>query len=512
MMRDDGKTIPKGWYYIYPLLFGMAFAQKAIFTENQNTKFITGLSLAKYGDIASDWMAGITDPFPVFSHLLKWQYESLGLYAGVHLSFLLLAGLYSLFSIWLAKTLVPKGQGQPKTLLVFSFLWLLIHTEGLRQLWGHFFPDGLAYQYLLGEYYQPCCFGVFLIGGIAAFQSRQFILSWICLIMAPLFHPAYLFVSSVLALSMVLISFHAQPDVSWKKRAGFLLLVFMVLIPLAQWNVSTLSSGTPVIQDNAYQILKEICIPHHSLPSHWSLRLTLQFFIVGFAAAWMEKKHLVGQVLFVLLSIAALSSVFNMMIQNPALVALAPWRVSVLAAPVSWMILVTKTAKWISGKIQKRRDFLFQRLKVRAMILIFIACLVGSMETYFNYQDKTKRPDYLISGFLAKHHEPKNLYLIPPELKNLRLEAGVPVFVTAKSNPTKDQEFLAWYERLKTAEELYRYPATRKPSETARLLRDNTLTHILWPESQGLFPYEAIGHNVYTDKHFSLWDVRPVFE
>ncbi|MBU4054584.1 MAG: hypothetical protein KKA41_09475, partial [Proteobacteria bacterium] len=81
-----------------------------------------------------------------------------------------------------------------------------------------------------------------------------------------------------------------------------------------------------------------------------------------------------------------------------------------------------------------------------------------------------------------------------------------------KSNPTKDQEFLAWYERLKTAEELYRYPATRKPSETARLLRDNTLTHILWPESQGLFPYEAIGHNVYTDKHFSLWDVRPVFE
>jgi hypothetical protein len=511
-MHGGTRTVPGGWYYIYPLLFGLAFAQKAIFTENQNTKFITGLSLARYGDIASDWMATITDPFPFFSHLLKWQYQFLGLYAGVHLSFFLLAGLYSLFCIWLAKTLLPKDHNRSMILVVFSFLWLFIHTEGLRQFWGHFFPDGLADQYLLGEYYQPCCFGVFLIGAMAAYLSKRFILSWICLMMAPLFHPTYLLASSLVTLAMVLISSHGQPGISWKKRMLFLVFVFMVLIPLARWHASALTSEDPAIQAKAYEILTDSRIPRHSLPSHWSLRLTLQFFIVGFTAAWMERKHPVGQVLFFLLFVAGVSIVFSMLVHHSTLAALAPWRVSVLAAPISWVILITKISKWISGKIQEKRDELFLRLKHRAVFLMIIACLVGSVETYLNYQDKAKRPDYLISRFLAKHHKPGNLYLIPPELKNLRLEAGVPVFVTAKSHPTKDQEFLSWHERLKTACELYRSPTTRKPSETARLLKNNSLTHMVWPETLGPFPHEAMGHRIYADQYFSLWDVESVVQ
>ena len=55
------------WFCCYPILFGIAYSQAVVFTSNQNTKFISGLALANYQDIASDWMAKISDPFPVFS-------------------------------------------------------------------------------------------------------------------------------------------------------------------------------------------------------------------------------------------------------------------------------------------------------------------------------------------------------------------------------------------------------------------------------------------------------------
>ncbi len=49
-------------------------------------------------------MARITDPFPLFSHLLQWQYQLLGLYAGTHLSFFLIAGAYGILGVLLAKS------------------------------------------------------------------------------------------------------------------------------------------------------------------------------------------------------------------------------------------------------------------------------------------------------------------------------------------------------------------------------------------------------------------------
>ena len=504
----DSKLPFKGWYYIYPLLFGLAYAQKPIFTSNQNTKFITGLSLAEYGDIAADWMAHITDPFPVFSHLLKWTYQFFGLYVGVHLSFLMLTGIYALFCVWLAHTRLKNENNRAEKLWIFSFLWLLIHTEGLRQFWGHFFPEGLAYQYMLGEYYQPCCFGVFLIGGITAYISKRFIFSVICFIIAPLFHPTYIIAAFCVPFSLILLPANKPLGITWRNRGVFFFLVFIFVIPYAIWNANLLTSGDPETVDKAHRILAEHRIPHHSLPSHWDFRLTLQFFIAGFLAVWIERKHLLGQILFVLLAVALTSTVFAAFIFNPTLAALAPWRVSVLAAPLSWVILIAKSAKWISVKLGRCGDPSVQKFKQAALFLVVVACLVGSVETGLNYMDKTKRPDYLIASFLSTYHKSGNLYLVPPDLKNIRLEAGVPVFVTTKSHPTKDNEFLIWYERLKIANAVFNTDNILSTSKLKDLLEKNSLTHIVWPASGSQFPYKNLGHKVYADQNYSLWDMR----
>jgi len=98
----------RGWLYCYLLLFGLAYAQSPLFESNQNTKFISGLAQAQYRDVAADWMAGITDPFPMFSHLLVWQYRLLGLYVGTHLSFVLLLSVFGFCGLWSAKSLLSE--------------------------------------------------------------------------------------------------------------------------------------------------------------------------------------------------------------------------------------------------------------------------------------------------------------------------------------------------------------------------------------------------------------------
>ncbi len=118
-IRTQKKIFAGRWLLLYGILFGLSYPQEALFSSNQNTKFITGLARAGYGDIAADWMARITDPFPLFSHLLQWQYQLLGLYAGTHFSFFLIAGAYGILGVWLAKSFFEETEDRQRAVWVF---------------------------------------------------------------------------------------------------------------------------------------------------------------------------------------------------------------------------------------------------------------------------------------------------------------------------------------------------------------------------------------------------------
>ena len=102
------------WFRAYPLIFALSYSQAALFEDNQNTKFIVGLARAGYRDIASDWLAGITDPFPLFSFLLTWQVERLGVAVGVHAAFFLLTAVYAMAALWLARQLSRRAGIGPR--------------------------------------------------------------------------------------------------------------------------------------------------------------------------------------------------------------------------------------------------------------------------------------------------------------------------------------------------------------------------------------------------------------
>jgi hypothetical protein len=506
--KINKKTIADRWFYFCPILFGLAYSQSALFSENQNTKFISGLALAGYRDVAADWMTHITDPFPLFSSLLKWQYQLLGLYTGAHFSFLLLVSIYGISGVWLAKSLFAHNEDRRRVLLVFSLIWLFIHTIGLRGLWLDFFPEGLSGQYMLGSYYQPCVFGVLLLTGTATYISGRPILAAVCFVLAPLFHPTYLISSALIATAITALPANQSLGIGWGKRLLFLSLVVLVLTPYAAWSYASLTSGDPLVRDKAHQLLAETRIPNHAILSAWSISRTVKFFIVGLVAAWLRRKQLVGQLLLVMLLVVAATILWAIMDKNSTLAVIAPWRVSVFLAPLSWVVLLAAVAEWLTREISKESYISLSVLKRASIIAVTLACIAGIADVISDYQDKIEKKYYPVSRFLVNYHKPGNKYLIPPDQKHIRLEAGVPVYVTWKSHPTKDSEFLEWYKRIETARAIYEKRTDRKQSEISDLIESNSVTHVIWPISKEEFPFSQMGQQVYRDSYYSLWDMR----
>jgi hypothetical protein len=510
-MQD--KTLPKSvsfpWLCLYSILFGLSYSQAPLFVQNQNTKFISGLALGGYRDLAADWMATITDPFPLFSHLLKWQYKLLGLHAGVHLPYLLVLGLFGIAGILISKSLLSDGEENHRPLLIFALLWLMVNTVGIRSLWPGVTPEGLASQYLIRNYYQPCCLGVLLIIGIYAYTTGRSLAASALFVLTPLFHPTYLVSALLIAIVMVLLPANRAIGITPGKRLLFISIVAVALSIYAVWNMKTLTSGDSLIREKAHRLLAEVRIHQHAVPSEWSLSKTIMFFVTGFAAVWMERKRFLGQLLLAMLLVVAATVLWDVIDYNPTFAVIAPWRASVFLAPISWIILLTAAARFLTQISSWDSILSTDRITKGILLFGFIGSLAGIGFTLFSYHRKAQEDYYPVSRFIEAHHKSGNQYLVPLNQMSIRLEAGVPVYTTWRSHPTKDSEFLEWYKRTEKARAIYNGPLEKGQSELSALIGSRSVTHVLWPETRGAFPYARMGHQVYKDQIFSLWDVRP---
>jgi len=502
------KNLLLRWPYFYPLIFALTYSQSPIFTANQNTKFISGLARAGYGDISSDWMAAITDPFPVFSTLLKWQYEWLGLHFGVHILFFIIVALYAALSLGIARHLFGIRETGPAAMGVFSFLWLLIHMEGFRADFLAWFPEGLGEQYLLGPYYQPCVFGVLILGGLLAYMQGRYLLAAICFILGPIFHPAYLISSAILLLVLSLFSGRGSTAPRFKRLMGCLLLVLISLGVYGFWSFNALTSGDPSIRAEAHRLLAETRISHHALPVEWDLYQTVAFFLISGLAGWVARGTLIGRLLLATLALTGFSVIWAAVSFNPTVAVAAPWRVSVFLAPLSWIVLAAYVAAWLRPKFLVFSQSWTHLLAGVAVLISIWAGAAGVHDFIEGYQRKTREDYYAVTQFMKRYHTPGNQYLIPPEEANIRLEAGVPVFANAKSHPSKDSEYLDWHQRILAAKSVYKGPEDQVWSQLVSLKNRGLITHVVWPQSKGDFPMQEKATRVYEDKDYSLWDMR----
>ena len=60
-----------GVFLLAALIFSLAHGQSPLYTINQDSYFLHGLSAAGRGFLHADWLAGTADPFPLFSQFVR---------------------------------------------------------------------------------------------------------------------------------------------------------------------------------------------------------------------------------------------------------------------------------------------------------------------------------------------------------------------------------------------------------------------------------------------------------
>jgi len=235
------------------------------------------------------------------------------------------------------------------------------------------------------------------------------------------------------------------------------------------------------------------------------------FFPVGFAAAVFARKHLAGQLLFPMLVVIGGSILIALYFPNNTVAVVAPWRMSVITAPIAsviWLVMISRLAVLLFNKVWKGK-FPSTVAMVMTVTLMVAGSSAGVLRLVEHYETKKTARYYAISQFIKENHTKGNTYAVPINETRLRLEAGVPVLATWKSHPTKDSEVLEWFERVKAAMRVFR----KNPASTCRevsFVRDKySVTHLVIKskKSPGIYP-PAIGIERYVDKHYKLIEIN----
>ena len=100
--------------------FALSYMKSPLFSSNQNTSFLHELSQEGRGFLANDWLAKTTDPFPVFTALVKYTIHILPIVA-FYIFHILFLGVYIFYMIGIITTLFPSiKKTTPYTFQVFQ--------------------------------------------------------------------------------------------------------------------------------------------------------------------------------------------------------------------------------------------------------------------------------------------------------------------------------------------------------------------------------------------------------
>ena len=451
------------------LVFLLVMRQDPLYSDNQNTKFLHGMAWAGTGALRSDWLAGTRDGLPLFSGLVYVIYAWLAPF----MVYVLFAGLLGV--------------------CFFSLEGILRHTFGIaaggrRHAWlcasiviilacFHTWYDGVAAQYLLGTYLQPCVFGVFILLSVRWFLEQREGPASAALALAYLMHPAYLFLAVVL-IAAYLHELH-RAGRGWKAYLAtlgpFLLCIAAYLLYLGAVFRPTSSQ----MFDRATRILAVERIPYHSLISDWAGPGAYGKLVLALIVIRLLHGKPLSRILGWLTAATVLLTLVQAATHSNALALMAPWRASVVIVPLVLFSLVA----WLVVRIPETAPGTERKGLVAVFTLLFLVLAIrGVWINLGRYRAYHAGPEMPVLGYIKTHKRPGDVYCIPVRdvaFDKFRLETEAPAFVNWKSHPYKDVEVLAWDARVVLAERLEKAAPAELPGLLGELRDRYRVTHIL---------------------------------
>ncbi len=164
-----------------------------------------------------------------------------------------------------------------------------------------------------------------------------------------------------------------------------------------------------------------------------------------------------------------------------SLALLFPWRISAWLVPLA----LTALLGWAVQRIEARYALWLANhetgIRRGAVALIALLALGGALIFGVNLKQKNENPAQTMMDFVRQNRAPGQVYVIPLDMQDFRLETGVPVYVEFKSIPYRDVEVLEWFRRVSLVGQLYRAEISRYACQTLDELAAEGVTHVVLP-------------------------------
>ncbi len=517
--------IPLGQFIVLALIFAICYTQDPLYTQNQTTKFLYGLANAGVGFLKEDWLANTTDPLPLFSFLVTITYRYLTEYA-FYLYYILILGLYLYSNLGIVSILYKINRSKLKYLTYLALILAIhcIHIKIFAFDTGFHLHSGVAKQYVLGSYFQPSTFGVFLIFSIYAFLRKKNLLAVFALALAATFHPTYIISAAIITLCYLMIIY--KEEANFKKVILIGALAFILILPVFSYMYLTFRSTSPEIGDKAQSILVNTRIPHHSLPKVWVQDSTayVQTLIVFYATYLVRRTRLFVIMFFPTLT-ATILTITEILMGNNTLAFIAPWRFSAFLVPISTFII---TAYWITEIFDKfHNQILKNRRIITSLTLATILglLLAGSIKQVDKFTPEGSSIPNMMN-FVKQTRQAGNQYLIPFDVVNtvdvqteenkeneifnleqFRLYTGAPIFINFKSHPYKDVEVIEWYKRVLIAKSFYESKDNKSCERLKDIAANYGVTHVIFQINH--FSTECDGlEKLYENKRYLVYRIN----
>lgn len=333
------------------LLFAVACRQPPLYSSNQNTYFLHGLSNIGVGNLNLDWTANTVDPFPVFSSLVSFTYRYLGENI-FYIYKIFLTALYAYCIVELGALVFNFKNMGSKYLTLFLLLALLysgllasflIKLPGLWWRYSSIYRPygiltwGAAEQYIHGPIFQPSSFGVFILLSILVFTRNKPVLAIILLSISATFHSSYLLSAAVLTSTYMGILIVKEK--AFRKAIILGTIAMIMVLPTLIYNLKNFGPTSPEIFNQAESVLVNFAIPFHALAAIWLDNLEfLQVVLVALSIFFIRKAKLFPIVAIPFLATIILSAI-QILTGNKSLALLFPWRMSVFLVPIATSIL-----------------------------------------------------------------------------------------------------------------------------------------------------------------------------
>jgi len=512
--RWDPAASPVG-FVVWAVVFTLAYTLLPVFAENQHTKCLAGLARAGMGFLARDWLAGTTDPFPLFTTLVEWTYRATGT-RGFYLWPVLLFGAYLAGCSLLARALLGDRRAA-EVRLPFLAAVVVSHSALLRlaaESWTGFdvgwaVQSGVAYQYILGPVLQPAMFGVLLVLGLGLAGVGRPAPALAAFALAALAHPAYLVVAAILGVGVAVAD--GLERRRFRPALALAVVVAAAALSVAALGASRLGPTSAAAWKLATQAQLYLRMPHHTLPRVFfnaQEAVKLLWMLLGLA---LVGRHRVAAPLLLLGGAAAVASAAAVVTGSEALELAQPWRVVAVLVPVATAVLLARAMAWLGDG-----ECRLKALRGAALAAVAAAVVGGGVLQSHALARRAADPAQGVFAWVRDNVRAGDLYLVPVaipaprfalpaslaagvrealrwrgaarDLEGFRLATGAPALVTFKSNPIRDVEVAEWLRRLELAARFYD-PASPAAGETlGELVARYGVTHVVIPRGGRALP------------------------